>query len=295
MKNKKQKFIKDPFDVRIGETLEVESALPAVSLLGAPWDGAVGTRPGSRQAPASIRQQLYSMPYTGGYRILDLGDVDAVIGDHQLTWRRITRSVRECLSIGEETLVMGGDSTVSYAAHRALRNRVETGVAYVMLDAHPDVRVVTEGLTSGQVARWVRNMDPATPIFVLGVRPRSNASYLFREADKLNVSVLTLDQMMSAGVSETVSLVAERCEDRVVQLSVNMDVVDPAYAPGVNSPSPGGLTSREALNLVTALCLRMKPRLVDVVEVTPAYDRDGVTSSLAAAMLSESIWVGKQA
>lgn len=84
-----------------------------------------------------------------------------VVGDHNETWRRVEETVNEALGLVKELIVIGGDSTSSYATFRGgLRRAVNGGLAYILLDAHPDVRVVTEGLTSGQVIRWIRDVDP---------------------------------------------------------------------------------------------------------------------------------------
>ncbi len=167
-------------------------------------------------------------------------------------------------------------------------------MAYVLLDAHPpDVRVITEGLTSGQVVRWIRSVDPNAYIAIIGVRTYSNAPYLFDEARKLGITVYTIDQVDSMGINAVVSEIVSNTNNRVVHLSINLDVVDPAFAPGVNSPSPGGFTSREVIRLVRELSIRLRPRVFDIVEVTPPFDVNDVTSMLASAIIVNAIWIGK--
>jgi agmatinase len=285
------KFIKDPGDVRVGEVIRRGWVKGDVGILGVPWDGAVGTRPGSRLAPARIRSWLYTSPMIyGGLSVVDLGDVDVVVGDHRETWRRIEETVAEALGLVRELLVIGGDSTTSYAAFRGLRRIVNDGLAYVLFDAHPDVRVVNEGLTSGQVVRWIREVDPNAFIAIIGVRPYSNAPYLFNEAEKLNVKVYTMDYVDSYGFENVINELAESIRGRVTHVSVNLDVVDPAFAPGVNSPSPGGFTSREIIRAVREITRRLRPRVFDVVEVTPPFDVNDITSMLAATLLLNAIW-----
>ncbi len=261
------KFIKDPGDFRIGEVVKRGGwASGDVGILGVPWDGgAVGTRPGSRLAPpARVRSWLYSSPYIfSDVSIVDLGDVDVVVGDHNETWRRVEETVSEALGLVRELIVIGGDSTSSYAAFKGLRKAVSGGLAYVLLDAHPpDVRVITEGLTSGQVVKWIRSVDPNAYIAIIGVRTYSNAPYLFDEARKLGITVYTIDQVDSMGINAVVSEIVSNTSNRVVHLSINLDVVDPAFAPGVNSPSPGGFTSREVIRLVRELSIRLRPRFL---------------------------------
>jgi len=171
---RRYKFIADPKDVRLGERL-LDGENADVVVLGAPWDGAVGTRPGSRLAPSKIRQNLYSLPFRGGFTISDWGDVDTVVGDHEETWSRISSACNLALSASSELLLIGGDSTVSYSAFRALRGGLGGRLAYLSFDAHPDVRSVSRGLTSGQVVKWIRQLDRGAVVCVAGVRRHSNA------------------------------------------------------------------------------------------------------------------------
>ncbi|ADY00996.1 Arginase/agmatinase/formiminoglutamase [Vulcanisaeta moutnovskia 768-28] len=288
------KFIKDPSDVRVGEVVRRGWISGDVGILGVPWDGAVGTRPGSRLAPSRVRSWLYSSPYIlGNTSIIDLGDVDVVVGDHNETWHRVEETVSEALGLVRELVVIGGDSTSSYAAFRGLKRVVNDGLAYILLDAHPDVRIVTEGLTSGQVIRWIKDVDPNAYIVIIGVRTYSNAPYLFNEARKLGINIYTIDQVDSMGINAVVNEITSSIGNRIVHLSINLDVVDPAFAPGVNSPSPGGFTSREVIRLIRELSTRLTPRVFDVVEVTPPFDINDVTSMLASAIIINAVWVHK--
>jgi agmatinase len=290
LKSKRYKFIADPGDVRLGERLGSDGSRADVVIVGAPWDGAVGTRPGSRLAPSKIRQSLFTAPYQGGFTISDWGDVNTVVGDHEETWRRVSSACIEALSSSSELLLIGGDSTVSYCAFKALRNHTQSKIAYVSLDAHPDVRSISEGLTSGQVVRWVREVDKQASTCVVGIRRHSNAPYLFNEAESLGVKLYDVEEALEpAFLGELENLVG----NATLHLSINMDVVDPAFAPGVNSPSPGGFTSREVIGLVEKIAKRFKPRIVDLVEYTPAYDLGDITAMLGATLLAKSIWIQK--
>ncbi|MFB6470071.1 MAG: arginase family protein [Vulcanisaeta sp. AZ3] len=288
------KFIKDPGDVRVGEVVRRSWVSGDVGILGIPWDGAVGTRPGSRLAPSRIRSWLYSSPLIySGLGIVDLGDVDVVVGNHEETWRRVEVTVAEALGLVKELFIIGGDSTTSYASFRGLRKAINGELAYVLFDAHPDVRVISEGLTSGQVIRWIRELDPNSFITIIGVRPHSNAPYLFREAEKLGIKLYTMDYIDAHGIDDVVKELTELIKDRVVYISVNLDVVDPAFAPGVNSPSPGGFTSREIIRFVREVAVRFRPRIFDVVEVTPPFDVNDLTSMLASTLLINAVWVNR--
>ena len=163
-------------------------------------------------------------------------------------------------------------------------------MGYIVLDAHLDLRTTSEGLTSGISTRLIREFRQNAAITVIGVRKWSNPSYMFKLADKLGVTYVTIEELQQKGVDEIAEMVVERHENTRVYISVDLDVVDPAYAPGVNAPSPGGMTSREVLTLVEKLSQKLKPIVVDVVEVSPPYDINDVTSQLAATILYVAIW-----
>lgn len=284
------RFIKDPGDSRLEDKVIKGDARGDVGLLGVPWDGAVGGRPGARFAPSRVRSFLYSMPLNVDASIVDFGDVDVVIGDHAETMRRTREAAAQALGRVRELLVIGGDNSVSHPVFQALNEEAGSGAGYVLIDAHPDVRRVTEGLTSGLAVRMIREANKAMPITVVGYRPHSNPRYLLEEARRLGVEVITMDEVEEEGVGAIIDRVAEKYRGLSVYLSLDMDAVDPAFAPGVNSPSPGGFTSREAIRMVARLSQELKPRVFDVVEVTPTVDVADLTSSLAAAVLMNAIW-----
>ena len=283
------RFIKDPRDVRLEDKVIKGDAEGDVGLLGVPWDGAVGGRPGARFAPSRVRSFLYSMPLNVDAKIVDFGDVDVVIGDHGETMRRTREAAAQALRRVKELLVVGGDNSVSHPVFQAL-NEAEKEVGYILIDAHPDIRTVAEGLTSGLAIRMIRETNPSMPITIVGYRPHSNPRYLIDEARRLNIRIITMNEAEEAGVKGIAAQLMEEYRGMRVYLSLDMDAVDPAFAPGVNSPSPGGFTSREIIDLVSRLSRELKPRVFDVVEVTPLVDVADQTSNLAAAILMNAMW-----
>ncbi len=278
---KRIKFLKDPLDVRICDA----SNTPSVAFLGVPWDGAVAGRPGARYAPAAIRSALCSLPKR--FDLEDLGDIDVVMGNAEETWRRIEETVKS-LSSWRQLLIAGGDHSITAFAYRGLAEGKEVG--YVVLDAHLDLRATSEGLTSGMTTRLIREHARDAPITIIGVRPWANPQYMFDLAKKLDIEYYTTDDFERLGVEELVDRVSSRHKDVKNYLSIDLDVVDPAFAPGVNAPSPGGLTARETIKLVAELSKALRPAAVDAVEVSPPYDAGNATSSLAAVILYVSVW-----
>jgi formimidoylglutamase len=279
----------DPMDTRIGEVI-LQQGEADVVFLGFPFDMASSTRPGSRFGPSRIRQNLYSLPYQGGLRLTDLGDVDVVNGDPEKSWKNCTGGVSVALETGKRVCVIGGDSTTSYCAFRALRRKAEGGLFYLLLDAHPDVRAEYKGLTSGRVVRWIAEQDQDAKLAVAGIRKFSNSPYLFREARKLGLELSPIEELEGKGKTELIERWSQLAKGRQTHLSVNIDVFDPSCAPGTNSPSPGGLYPREGLELVETICKRLKPTIFDVVEVSPLYDHADITCQLASSLIARYVW-----
>jgi Arginase/agmatinase/formimionoglutamate hydrolase, arginase family len=113
---------------------------------------------------------------------------------------------------------------------------------------------------------------------------------MFNLAEKLDVDYYTIDDLEKLGLDEVVDRVVSCHKDVQNYISIDLDVVDPAFAPGVNAPSPGGLSAREAIKLVASLSKALRPIAVDTVEVSPPYDVGNVTSNLAAVLLYVSVW-----
>ncbi|MEM4422069.1 arginase family protein [Pyrobaculum sp.] len=278
---KKSRLLKDPHDIRMCDN----SASSSVVFVGIPWDGAVAGRPGARLGPAKIRTAFCNLPKRAD--VEDLGDVDVVIGDPAETWQRVEKTFRS-LKDRQQILVAGGDHSVTPYVYRGLSEGRK--ISYVVLDAHFDLRTVSEGLTSGMATRLVKESGGDIPITVIGIREWSNPSYMFSLADKMGIEYYTIEQIHKLGIEEVADRVYQQHKNYKAYLSIDLDVVDPAFAPGVNAPSPGGLTSREVLILVSHLSKALKPIAVDTVEVSPPYDVGDITSNLAAVLLYTSIW-----
>lgn len=278
---KRLRFLKDPLDVRTCDM----SGESSIVFFGVPWDGAVAGRPGARYAPAHIRTALCSLPKR--FDLEDMGDIDVVIGDAEETWKRIKETAK-ALNNRRQLLIAGGDHSVSAFTYQGLAEGRRLG--YIVLDAHLDLRTTSEGLTSGLTTRLIREYAKEAPITVIGVRPWANPQYMFNLAEKLDVDYYTIDNLEKLGLDEVVDRVVSRHKDVQNYISIDLDVVDPAFAPGVNAPRPGGLSAREAIKLVAGLSKALRPIAVDTVEVSPPYDVGNVTSNLAAVLLYVSVW-----
>ena len=267
-----------------------------VAILGVPYDGGVSFRPGARFAPAAIREA--SRFLRPGYHVeLDTTPVarkqfvDA--GDVACTPYRIETAVAQIEAaaaklVGPERVViaLGGDHTIALPMLRATA-QVHGPVALLHFDAHLDTwdTYFGEPITHGTMFR--RAFEEGLLIedrsMHVGIRgPVYDREDFTRDRDA-GFRTLRCSDIDRIGVPEAIRLVRERIGDAPVYLSVDIDVLDPAYAPGTGTPEMGGLHSRELLQLLRGLDgLRIVG--ADVVEVAPAYDHAD-TTALAAATL----------
>ncbi|MEP9381563.1 agmatinase [Nocardioides sp. KR10-350] len=278
-----------------------EVAAYDVAVLGAPFDGGVSFRPGARFGPESIRQASRHLrpAYNPAQdvspfqvlQVVDAGDVACNPFSIDESLEQIHGGVGELIGGGRRVVTLGGDHTIALGALRAVA--AEHGpVAVVHLDAHLDTWDTYFGAsrTHGTVFRraFEEGLLLADASTHLGTRgPLYSAADLGEDAT-FGFSVVSAPDFDRIGLEEVVGRVRERAGDAPVYLSVDIDVLDPAFAPGTGTPEMGGLTSRELLALLRSLPAE---QLVgaDIVEVAPAYDHAEVTSLAAATVGFEII------
>lgn len=256
-----------------------------VVVTGIPFDAAVTYRPGCRLGPRAIRAasvqlaELSAFPW--GFdpfdtlAVIDHGDL--VLDPHHPASMpaAIEEHARRIVESGARMLTLGGDHFISYPllrAHAALHGPL----AVLQLDAHSDTwaddghaldhgtmfaRAVTEGL-----------IDPARSTQI-GLRTYN--------PDDAGYEILTAPWVHRNGIDAAVDVARERAGDAPVYLSFDIDVLDPAFAPGTGTPVPGGLASWQALEFVRGLA-GLKLIGMDIVEVSPPYDHAEVTALAAA-------------
>ncbi len=272
-----------------------------VALLGIPFDGGSSYRPGSRFAPREIRQHSSLIrPYNPALqvspfevlRVADVGDVDVNPIGIEDTFTRVEYAVGALHDAKVIPLCVGGDHSLSLPLLRAVVRR-HGPVGMVHIDSHQDMweeyfgnkyfhgtpfrRAVEEGLLDTK------------RVVQIGIRGPVYAEADFDFARRHGIRWVTAPQLAHEGFKWAIDQLRV-VHGGPVYLSFDIDGVDPAFAPGTGTPEVGGLTSREALELVRSL---VDVPLVgaDVVEVSPPYDHAGITSMLAANIVFEIVSV----
>jgi agmatinase len=272
-----------------------------VALLGVPFDGGVSYRPGPRFGPQEIRQHSRLIrPYNpvlgvhpfGVLRVADVGDVDVNPLDIQDTHARMERVLDPILAGGAIPICIGGDHSLSLAALRAVARR-HGPVGMLHVDSHQDMWDAYYGNRYFHGAPFRRAVEEGLldtrRVLQIGIRGPVYGPEDFDFARQHGVRVIRGEEVARQGI-EWVKTQIGAVHGGPVYLSFDIDGIDPAYAPGTGTPEVGGLSSREALEVVRALA-GLELVGADLVEVSPLYDHANVTSMLAANILFEIVSV----
>ena len=264
-----------------------------VAILGVPFDSGVSYRPGARFGPSHIRESsrllrpynpALQVPVFASQQVADAGDlavnpfnIDDAIG-------AIERGARALLERTRFVLTLGGDHTVALPMLRAV-SAVHGPVAVVHFDAHLDTwdSYFGAAYTHGTPFRRAAEEGLLDRAGCLHVGTRGP---LYTDADldqdsELGFQVIPAPDVEQLGVPGMVERIAQRVGDRPVYVSIDIDVLDPAHAPGTGTPEAGGLTSRELLAALRSFA-RLNLVGADIVEVAPAYDHAQITGIAAA-------------
>jgi len=287
----------DPNDPRMGERVLLGReglGRADVALLGCPQDEGVRRnrgRAGAAQAPAEIRRALYRYPVSAaheGLRLVDLGDVQSG-ATLEATHEALHAAVRCCLRLGLKLVVLGGGNDISYPDCSALALEAPSLLAF-NIDRHLDVRS-GQVRNSGTPYRQLLEEGFLRPraFHEVGINSFANSQAYLRYVEALGVGVHQLAELREKGVGATVRALAEASDADAVFFGFDLDVVHAAEAPGVSDPGPMGLTSKEVCEIADVAAGDPRTRIVEITEVNPAFDRDGITAKLAANIVMRSL------
>ncbi len=258
-------------------------------IVGVPYDLTSTYRASSRFAPAAIREaslNIESYSWRAGVDadelpIGDLGDLD-IVADFGETVQRLSKIVSEVLGEGKRIALLGGEHSIAYAPLKSL----PSGTAAVVADAHLDARDEYLG-SKWSHATFMRRLleeEVAEKVVFVGVRAVSKEELDFVKNNRVCELIDALSILRGrTSLIDEVSRITRGFSK--VYLSIDLDVFDPSYAPGVANPEPEGLSPTHIIDLVHAIGSRLIG--VDVVECAPSFD-NGVTSILAAKLVYEA-------
>ncbi len=259
-------------------------------LLGAPMDYTASYRPGSRGAPQKIRQvsrvleehSMFLGRDLGQLEFFDGGDLTLPPGNVEKSLEIIERAWRLLLQEGKLPFMIGGDHLVTYPAVKAAAEACEN-LALLQLDAHADLRdtYMGESNSHASVIYRIFKETGVRDIYQLGIRSATGDEVAFARQNT---------RLFPCEIVEPLKKIKKELSRRPVYVTLDIDVVDPAFAPGTGTPEPGGCSSREILEAVHQL-RDFQVIGIDLVEVTPASDCNEITSLLAAKIIREALLI----
>jgi agmatinase len=278
-----------------------------VAILGVPFDAGASFRVGARFGPAAVRDaSILLRPYHepldvevfAACQFADAGDAPASPLDIAEGHDAIEASARQLHAAGARVLGIGGDHSIALPLMRAAAE-THGALSLIQLDAHSDTwdeyfgKPVSHGtIMRRAVEEGIVDAGKSTQIGIRG--PLYGRGDLGAARD-LGFELVTTRSLLEAGIGPTIAAAVERAGGAAVEraggaayVSVDIDVLDPAFAPGTGTPEPGGLQTRELQALLRGLApLARRLAAADVVEVSPPYDHAAITASAAAAAAYE--------
>ncbi len=270
-----------------------------IALIGIPFDGGTTYRPGPRFGPRNIRVQsamirpwnpvLKINPFAK-WRIADFGDLSVNPLSIEDTYSRITAQLGDVLSAGARTACVGGDHSILLPILRAIHKQFGP-VNFIQLDAHGDTWAGYFGSphSHGTPVKYAieEGLIAKGAALQIGLRGQVYSEHDFDFAHQHRIQIVTAEEFHRGGIN-LVKRALRKLRNRPTYITLDIDVVDPAFAPGTGTPQVGGLSSAQILDLVRAL--EGLPIVgCDLVEVSPPYDNGEITSLLAANLLYELV------
>jgi agmatinase len=301
-----------PTFLRVPLLVDVEALRrerPDVVIVGAPTDTAVTHRPGARFGPRAIRAASYlcrNIHHLGLgvqplkiLRVFDYDDADVIPGDIERTNEAIRKKVGEVAEAGAIPIVLGGDHSITFPSASAVADVMGHGrLGVVHFDAHADTGSDSWGVLLSHGTPMRRLIEsgavPGRAFVQVGLRGYWPTPELFDWMREQGMRWHTMHDIQRRGFDAVLTEAIESASAGLdgpgrIYLSVDIDVLDPAFAPGTGTPEPGGLTARELLSAVREVTLRTKLAGADVVEVSPPYDPAGITAEVAHRVVLEML------
>ncbi|WP_155010603.1 MULTISPECIES: agmatinase [Priestia] len=267
-------------------------------LYGMPMDWTVSYRPGSRFGPTRIREVSIGLEEYSPYldreleevKYFDAGDIPLPFGNPQRSLNIIEEYIDQLLAADKFPLGMGGEHLVSWPVMKAMYKKYPD-LAIIHMDAHTDLREEYEGepLSHSTPIRKVAELIGPENVYSFGIRSGMKEEFQWAKENGMHISKFE--------VLEPLKEILPTLAGRPVYVTIDIDVLDPAHAPGTGTVDAGGITSKELLASIHAIA-KSDLRIVggDLVEVAPIYDPSEQTANTASKLIREMIlgWVQKK-
>lgn len=262
-----------------------------IVLFGAPFDGTVSYRPGTRFAPGQMRIESFGLESYSPYLDLDLfndasvydgGDLELPFGNKEEALNKIEEYVSKIFKAGKKSFMIGGEHLVTLPAVKAALNAYPE-LCIIHFDAHTDLRddYMEQELSHATVIKKIWNYTGDNRIFQFGIRSGLKEEFKWAQEGHVYIEKYSL---------KTVSETVRKLGKVPVYVTVDLDVLDPSVFPGTGTPEPGGVTFKELHEALISL-KHLNIVGADVVELSPHYDTTGASTACACKVLRELLLV----
>lgn len=268
-----------------------------VAVFGIPYDGGVSFRSGAAEAPEQLRKITYTIsPTTEDFRdfsalkVKDLGDCT---GSREEMFAQAQNLAARAVEAGKFFVMIGGDHSTTIPVHRGVDQALKEEFGILHFDAHFDLCDEMHGdpLSHGSTERRaveLPHVGDSDHLCFVGIRSIESDELAFFQSHKLNVvSAADVEHLGTAAALERIVACMKRFPK--VYLTLDIDCLDPAYAPGTGTPQFGGLTARQLLDLLRGVFEQLNVIGMDVVEVAPRLD-PAMTALFAARKIVTECW-----
>ena len=284
--------------------LKVEKLdLANLCVVGFPWDMSSTFRKGSKEAPSVIRKFTTAKFYdpftedgvdlTRVWRVYDYGDVAAATSTDEMREKGYN-VIRNLYNDELRVLFLGGDHLVTYFSLHALTQLSKGNWALIYLDSHLDLQEEHEGdrYSHGSVVRRFVEETSLRPQSIVEVGVRSFLPPERKFADDVGIKIVSTVEFEGLGASGAAKRVLKLLPKDVerIYLSIDLDILDPAYAPGSGYPEPGGISTRSLVDFIYGL-KELKIVAFDVVELCPQYDSSSITVIGVGKIILETLGI----
>ena len=284
---------------------QLDAWQPDVAVVGAPFDISTTNRPGARFGPRAIRALAYEpgtyhldlgIEIFENLEVVDYGDAYCPHGQTETSHANIRERVHQVASRGIVPVILGGDHSITWPAATAVADVHGYGnVGIVHFDAHADTADSIDGNLASPGTPMRRLIEsgavPGDRFVQVGLRGYWPPAETFAWMREQGMVWHTMHEIWERGFKEVMADAVSEALSRAdhLYLSVDVDVMDPAHAPGTGTPEPGGMTSVDLLRMVRQLALEHDLVGMDVVEVAPAYDVSDLTVNAAHRIVFEAL------
>ena len=273
--------------------LDNPQAQPGIALLGFASDEGVARnhgRPGAAAGPEALRNALGSLAVHHEHALYDAGTITTQSTDLEGAHERLSTSVEALSNAGHLPIILGGGHETAFGSHRGAF-RAKGPLKIINLDAHFDLRtadVPTSGTPFKQISELVGRPD--FDYTVLGISRPNNTKVLFDEAADLGVTITLDEELLAMNLQQVRAHVEPLCAGEApIPLSIDLDVLPAAQAPGVSAPAGLGVDLPILRELAVTIAATGRLALVDVVELNPSFDLDNRTAKLAARLIDDIV------